>query len=79
MGISKIVNRFNYELFSQHLKTTRVSSGLSVIDVSKQVGLSKATIWKLESVKHWPGVDTFLHLCKWMGMNPMIYYKKDEV
>lgn len=65
--------KLEFEKFNHDLRYTRmVSRRLSMDDVARQTGISKATISRAEKGCNIE-ISTFLTLCGWMWMNPSDY------
>ena len=61
---------FHSELFSEVIAVERiVRRKLSLRDAAKQIGISAATLNRLELGKQIPDVETFYKCCKWVNVN----------
>lgn len=59
--------KFNCEVFGQHIQRKRTYGRLSLQDLSKQTGISKATISRVENGNK-PDIDTAIILAHWYGV-----------
>ena len=73
---------FNTKEFKKDLITKRcLDLEISLDKASKEIGISKATLNRLEHSKL-PDIETFFKVCKWLGTSPNKYYIKyffDEI
>jgi len=56
--------KFDLEGFSRAITGRLESSGLSLRDAAKEIGVSSATLWR--SSRHMPDVHTVALICKWL-------------
>lgn len=69
---------FNSVSFGRRVKSKRViENDYELRDVSKKVGVSIATLSRIENGKL-PDVETMLTLCKWIKADPFEFVKKNK-
>lgn len=56
--------KFDQEGFSRAITGRLESSGLSLRDAAKEIGISSATLWR--SSRHMSDVHTVALICKWL-------------
>lgn len=66
---------FDSEYFAKMLSTTRLYSGLSLREMGSLIGVSAATLQRVESGKK-PDIDTFMKICKWANWNSIEEFEK---
>jgi len=70
---SFITNLFNSDLLKRDLITKRrLDNNFSMDEASQQIGISKATLSRIENSKH-PDVETFARICRWLKTDPKKY------
>ena len=61
--------------FKKDLRTKRlIHNNLSMDQASKEIGISKATLSRIENGK-FPDIETFAKVCLWLGSNPNKYFE----
>lgn len=70
---SFITNLFNSDLLKRDLITKRrLDNNFSMDEACQQIGISKATLSRIENSKH-PDVETFARICRWLKTDPKKY------
>ena len=65
---------FDNELFKKDVKTKRIiETHISLADCSKQIGISKPTLSRIEKGDVIPDLLTFFKVIKWLGTDPRNY------
>lgn len=62
--IRKIKSMFNVKRFGMHVASHRRGLGLSLRDAAKILGISAATLSRVERAEK-PDIDTFVKICQW--------------
>lgn len=57
---------FNCEVFGNHIRGKRKYNSISLDELAKELGISKATISRVENGKE-PSINTALTLAHWYG------------
>lgn len=65
--------KFNSEKFSRHLRIKAAEFRLNVTESAKEIGISKATLSRLNREVGLPDVYTYYLCCRWLGQD-MIYF-----
>ena len=66
---------FNQELFASRLMLKQRAMYLSVTEAAKQIGISKATLSRLNRGVFLPDVNTYIVCCRWLDV-PMEFFFK---
>ena len=52
------------------LKTVREERDLTLIEAAKEIGLSSATLSRIENSKYTPRLENLGQICEWLGVSP---------
>jgi len=66
----------NRELFAMAITDTKDYRSLSLSDIVKQTGLSKATISRCCNGTFLPDVETYATMCKWLNVPLQHFFTK---
>ncbi len=67
---------FNSEVFGNHIKAKRTYNRLSLDELAKETGISKATISRVENGNK-PDIYTAIQLAHWYGTGLEYFINKD--
>jgi transcriptional regulator with XRE-family HTH domain len=67
--------KFNQELFSSRLTLKQRAMYLSVTDAAKEIGISKATLSRLNRGVSLPDVYTYFVCCRWLELEMDFFFK----
>lgn len=67
---------FNAEFFAHRLKLKKKVFNLSIREAAKQIGISPATLSRLNREKFVPDVNTFYLCCKWLSVDMKFFFLK---
>lgn len=65
-------------MVGQRLKQARKDKGRSLADVGADIGVSAATLSRIENGKQAIALETFLHLCSALQITPSIVLETDQ-
>lgn len=66
---------FNQSLFSHKLNDKQWQMRLSVTAASKEIGISKSTLSRLNRNVHLPDVETYYLCCRWLDIDMNFFLK----
>lgn len=64
--------------FAKRLYTLRQGRNQSARDLSLSLGLAPNYISGLESAKNYPAMQTFFHICEYLGIAPKDFFDYDD-
>lgn len=68
--------KFNTELFSKHMRIRIAIFRLKLGDAAKEIGISKATLSRINREIGLPDVETFGKCCKWLETDMTMYFEQ---
>jgi len=66
--------KFNSERFAQMLRLRQYEKRLNVTAAAKEIGISKATLSRLNREKGLPDVYTYFLCCKWLERDMIAFF-----
>ena len=70
------MKKFNSEYFAERLLIKQRVYALSVRKAAKEIGISAASLSRLNNSKFIPDINTFNSCCDWMGLPMGIFFIK---
>lgn len=61
--------KFNLEKFSLHLRLKQAENRIKAKQAADEIGISKATLSRLNNEQGLPDVETFFRCCAWLNQD----------
>jgi transcriptional regulator with XRE-family HTH domain len=71
------MSAFNQELFAATIQAKRKWSNLNVTQAAKEVGISLATLSRIEN-NHPPDLMTYYAICKWLTLDMNYFFSTNK-
>jgi DNA-binding Xre family transcriptional regulator len=78
INASKDIEFNSYELKKDLITKRQIDNNWSMDEACKQIGISKATLSRLEKGKL-PDIETFMKVCKWLNALPNKYFTPEKL
>jgi len=68
------MDKFNYANFSHHLRMKQFELKLNVTKAAKEIGISKATLSRMNREIGTPDINSYFLCCKWLKVSMQHYF-----